>query len=82
MMIGFYFADKGYNLWDPKMKNVIISRSVKFDEGNISVHVDIEEQKTNGIGEVRTVPTVGIQPPVELVSPSVDYPEGANDNPH
>ncbi len=54
MMIGFYFAEKGYKLWDPKMKNVIISRSVKFDEGNISVHVDIEEHKTDGIDEVLT----------------------------
>ncbi len=47
MMIGYSFASKGYNLWDPELKKVIIYRSVKFDEENISVDVGIEEHSTD-----------------------------------
>ncbi len=57
---------KGYKLWDPELKKVIISRSVKFDEENISVDVNIEEHNTDGTDEERTVPTVGIKSPVEI----------------
>lgn len=33
MMIGYSSASKAYKLWDPEDKKVVISRSVKFDEG-------------------------------------------------
>ncbi len=68
MMIGYSFSSKGYKLWDPGLKKVIISRSVKFDEENISVDVNIEEHNTDGTDEVRTVPTIGIKSPVEFRS--------------
>ncbi len=72
MMIGYSFASKGYKLWHPELKKVIVSTSVKFDEENISVDVDIEDHNTDGTEEVRTVPTVGIKSPMEFPSPSVD----------
>ncbi len=77
-------ASQGYKLWDPEIKKVIISRSVKFDEENISVDVDIEKHNTGGTDEVRTVPAVGIKSPVEFPSPSNDSktPDGTNDNHH
>ncbi len=51
-MIGYSFASKGYKLWDPELKNVMISRNVTFHEGNTSVNVDMQERKEDGFDEV------------------------------
>ncbi len=79
IMIGYSFVSKDYKLWDPDLKKVIISRSVKCDEENIH-----RGTQTDGIDEVHTVPTVRITSPVEFSSPSIDSQtsESKNDNQH
>jgi len=52
VFVGFKKGVKGYKIWDPKDKKIILSRDVTFDEASMVKPTDsqqVESEKTNGI---------------------------------
>jgi len=52
VFVGFKKGVKGYKIWDPKDKKIILSRDITFDEASMVKSTDsqqVKSEKTNGI---------------------------------
>ena len=51
MFVGFIKDVKGYKIWDPKDKKIILNRDVTFDEASMVKLKQVDNEKTNMISQ-------------------------------